>query len=365
MRGEARDARRTPREDCPLDDLELARGLYGAVEDGDPAAQRRARAALAARMRAAAPLRRRRRWRLAIPAAAALAGAAALAIGPGAGLLSGPSAGRADAAMVRAMGRIAEAAAAQPATADRPPRPGEWVYTRSQGVNEVTSVPAADRAYNYTERYTREAWIGGDGSLHLVESVCCGHLLTATDRANWRADGSPDITTRQQSDETYRDQGTSYTRPWLAQGLTDAELIRFRNDPQGLAQRLREAAGDAGPSPDAEMYVIVGDILREAGVAPEARAALFAATPYIPGVALVGPVTDSAGRPGIAVATTSNGVRRELIFDESTAALLAERTVVVDPAASYDPGIPAGTVMGDTTYLASGIVGSPSARVGS
>jgi len=349
-----------------MDELDLVRGLYGAVEEEDPAAEGRARAALAARMRARAPVRRRRRrLRLAIPAAAALAGAAALAIGPGAGLLSGPSGTRADAAMVRAMSRIAEVAAAQPPTADRPPRPGEWVYTRSQGITEVTTVPTSGRAYNYTERYTREAWVGGDGSLHLVGSQCCGHLVTAQDRANWIADGSPDITTRRQSDDTERDQGTSYDRPWLAQGLTDAELIRFRNDPQGLANRLREAAGDAGPSPEAEMYVIVGDILREAGVAPEARAALFAATPYIPGVALVGPVTDSAGRPGIAVATTSHGVRQEMIFDESTAALLAERTVVVDPAASTEPAIPAGTVMSDTTYLASGLVDSPTERVGS
>jgi hypothetical protein len=265
--------------------------------------------------------------------------------------------------MLRAMGRMADVAAAQAPTADRAPRPGEWVYTRSQGIAEVTTVPTSGRAYNYTERYTREAWVGGDGSLRLVGSQCCGHLITAEDRANWQADGSPDITTPQHTDDTEHDQATSYERPWLAQGLTDAELIRFRNDPQGLADRLRQAAGDSGPSPEAEMYVIVGDILREAGVAPEARAALFAAAPYIPGVALVGPVTDSAGRSGIAVGVTSHGVRQEMIFDQATAALLAERTVVVDPAAFSDPEIPAGTVTSDTTYLASGLVDSPTERV--
>jgi hypothetical protein len=348
-----------------MDELDLVRGLYEAADDdGDTAAERRARAALAERIRTGAPRRRRRlSWRVALPAAAALAGAAALALGPGVGLMSGPSSGRADAAMVRAMSRIAEVAAAQPATADRPPRPGEWVYTRSQGVTQVTTVPAPDQAYSYTERYTREAWIGGDGSLRLVESRCCGHLLTAKDREAWRASGAPDITTRTESDFTDRDQASSYVRPWLERGLTDAELIRLGGDPQALADRLRVAAGDAGPSPDEEMFTIVGDILREAGVAPAARAALFAATPYIPGVALVGRVTDFAGRPGIAVAQTSHGARQELIFDEATAALLAERTVLADPAASWDPAVPAGTVLQEMTYLASGLVSTPDGRV--
>ncbi|MDX6646351.1 MAG: hypothetical protein QOK40_2078 [Miltoncostaeaceae bacterium] len=348
-----------------MDELDLVRGLYDAADDdGDPAVERRVRAALADRIRAGAPRRRRRLgWRVALPAAAVIAVAAGLALGPGAGLLSGPDAGRADAAVVRAMNTIAEVAAAQPATADRAPGAGEWVYTRSQGLVQVTSVFAPEQAYSYTERFTREAWIGGDGSLRLVESHCCGHLMTAKDRAMWRASGAPDITTRKESDETYHDQASLYVRPWQDQGLTDAELIRLAGDPPALAERIRLAGGGAGPSPAEEMFTIVGDILREAGVAPEARAALFAATPYIPGVTLVGRVTDAAGRPGLAVAQTTLGSRRELIFDQATAALLAERTVVADPAAYWDPEVPAGTVTEEMTYLASGLVSTPTGRV--
>ena len=74
------------------------------------------------------------------------------------------------------------------------------------------------------------------------------------------------------------------------------------------------------------MFVFVGDSLRETNASPEQRAALYAVAARIPGVDLVGPVTDSAGRRGIAVAKDDNvnHIRSTLVFDPRTSVLLAE-----------------------------------------
>jgi hypothetical protein len=62
-------------------------------------------------------------------------------------------------------------------------------------------------------------------------------------------------------------------------------------------------------------------------------------------------VTDRVGRRGVAVAFTEIGVRNELIFDPDTSEMLAERSVLLDPKAE-EIRLPAGTVIGDSVYLA-------------
>jgi hypothetical protein len=103
------------------------------------------------------------------------------------------------------------------------------------------------------------------------------------------------------------------------------------------------------------MFVIVGDIMRAGPVSPTARAALYRAAAYIPGVTLVGEVRDSLGRPGLAVAFRADGVREELVFDPETSALLAERRVLESPVA-WLPGVPAGTVIGESAIIGSRLV---------
>jgi hypothetical protein len=85
------------------------------------------------------------------------------------------------------------------------------------------------------------------------------------------------------------------------------------------------------------------------------RAGLYGALALVPGVELVGDVTDRAGRHGTAVAFTEVGMRDELIFDPATSEMLAERTVLVDPAAAQIP-LPKGTVIGDSAYLERAVV---------
>ncbi|MFI6532727.1 CU044_5270 family protein [Nonomuraea sp. NPDC050547] len=83
-----------------------------------------------------------------------------------------------------------------------------------------------------------------------------------------------------------------------------------------------------GNPPDVQAFVTVGDTIREAYVGPKSLAAMFKATAEIPGTKVYDNVTDSAGRPGIAVGQTFHGVRHDLIFDPETFKYLGERQVV-------------------------------------
>ncbi len=91
-------------------------------------------------------------------------------------------------------------------------------------------------------------------------------------------------------------------------------------DPARLAEKLRDGIHGAGNNDDAELFVIVGDLLRESPAPPKLRAALYDVAATIPGVRLVGPVTDAAGRPGTAVERDG----QQLTFDQGDGRLLAE-----------------------------------------
>ena len=68
------------------------------------------------------------------------------------------------------------------------------------------------------------------------------------------------------------------------------------------------------------MFTIVGDLLRESPAPPALRRALWEVAATIPGVQLVGPVTDAAGRAGVAV---ERG-RARYVLDPSDGRLLEE-----------------------------------------
>ncbi len=99
-------------------------------------------------------------------------------------------------------------------------------------------------------------------------------------------------------------------------------------------------------------------MLRQQSAPPTVRAALYKVAAGIPGVELLGPVQDRAGRPGVAVAMTSGytGLRQRhvLILDEKTSALLAEETVLLDAARWMDAKPP--FVIGYATYLEAAVV---------
>ena len=92
--------------------------------------------------------------------------------------------------------------------------------------------------------------------------------------------------------------------PAGSRGLTWDQLYALPTESHALETTLRAGIDDRPGKPsdqDAELFVIVGDLLRESPAAPPLRKALWEVAARIPGVTLVGAVTDRAGRPGVAV----------------------------------------------------------------
>jgi hypothetical protein len=278
----------------------------------------------------------RRRFALGTVGVAAVASIATAVILFGAGT-AGPS--PAAAAILR---HAAQSAARGPATA--PPAAGQFVYTKSEGSGENTTVPANGIAINVVQDWTREAWIGPDGSgrLHEVESP--GHFATPADRAAWIAAGKPSVLGGNTSDDNFPAGGLSYL-----------DLSALPTDPTQLRQQIDSRTIEGGPPGNAETFTIIGDLLRETYASPQLRSALFTVASELPGVRLVGPTHDELGRSGTAVAYDSGGYSHELIFDPETSAILAERSV----------SLSTGTVADWTAYLASGVVDSTSATTSS
>jgi hypothetical protein len=102
--------------------------------------------------------------------------------------------------------------------------------------------------------------------------------------------------------------------------LTWDQLYALPTDPDTLAATLRADIHGAGSSDDAELFVMVGDLLRESPAPPELRQALYEVAAGIPGVRSTGQITDSQGRTG-------TGIERDgqrYIIDTSTGQLLDE-----------------------------------------
>jgi hypothetical protein len=259
------------------------------------------------------------------------------------GLLPGS---RDEASAAQVLNSLAEVAAAQPA--EPADMASGYRYTKSEGIYLATVAGRGGQGFSALVPKSREIWIAPDGSGRLRESAGEPIFLGERDRARWQAAGSP------QMDFTHnRDYGPG--------GLHYEDLTRLPTDPNALAAVIRtqaEATSKGGPPVNLEMFVIVGDLLRETGAPPALRAALYKVAAKIPGTELVGPVTDRAGRPGVAVARTLEYTgakqRKIYIFDRSTSMFLAEEEILLERAGSLDAK-PPGTIR-YTLYLESKMV---------
>ncbi len=270
--------------------------------------------------------------RVLAPVAVALVALLALAL---ASPLFGSHTGESNAA-ARELQSLANVASAQPSTPTL--APGQFTYTRSDNVQLSTSFNVNGGSSSKLESFTREIWIGPDGSGRIHEvgtGVSPSNIL----------------------DQQFGPGGL--TPPLETDGFSEAELMRLAQHPDQLAQAIRQQAAGTKNPVNQESFVIVGDLLRESGAPAQLRAALFQVAAGIPGVELLGNVTDPAGRTGVSVAISANGIRSELIFDRQTSMLLAERQTIVTPVP--DLHFPVGTVIGSMTYLSSGVVDSTTA----
>lgn len=145
-----------------------------------------------------------------------------------------------------------------------------------------------------------------------------------------------------------------------ARSLSYEQLADLPTEGRAMYDRLRKLAGGAGRSPDQEVFTIIGDLLRSDPVPPKVRAGLYRAAVHIKGIRLVGAVTDSLGRHGVAVELATGGTRSRLVFDPDTALLLAEQDVLARrvPYVDAEPG----AVIGERIAVRQAIVATAHSR---
>lgn len=275
------------------------------------------------------------RWAFAVGVVAA----AGLVVAVVTALLPAGETGAPSPAAAAVLLRAARAAAKQPATA--PPAPGQFVYSKSEGVLGNTTAPVGGQPFNTVQQYTRQQWIGPDGSGRILQIAKTPQLATSVDRAAWIADGKPNLV----------DSTGNINGKWGPGGLYYLDLSNVPTDPAALKQLIEQRKLESGPPGDAETFTIIGDLLRDSYAPPAVRSALYTIAAQLPGVTLIGTTHDQLGRSGTAVGYRSNGDTRELILDPHTSALLAEQTID-DTRKLVDW----------TAYLSSGIVASTSAN---
>ncbi len=291
---------------------------------------------------------RRRQRRLARFAAAAVAvGAlvAVLAAVPSA-LLPDERLGASPAA-AETLEQLAVTAAAQP-----PTRGGHYVYSKVRVLDLGTNTD--DPPFSILFPSLRESWVGADGSGRIRETSGAPIFLSGKDRARWTSDG-----------------GRTEPRPVSDQRFGPRDHFRddanLPSDPDALEAALRAEAATENPPPEdgytvaGEMLQKIGDLLYSPATSLELRAALYRVMARLEGVELVGPVTDPAGRRGIALSGPAfyddgEKARRLLIIDPETSQVLAEQTVLRQRVEWIDADPP--LVIAELVFLASGWVDS-------
>lgn len=248
---------------------------------------------------------------------------------------------------------LAGVAARQPAVG--PPGRGQYQYTDSVSRTLVVGGAQYRRPFAVSYLQSRQIWIGWNGSGRLAEAASDPRFPTARDRAAWIADGRPPLPPPGIVNQRFGRNGLM---------LGPVNEWKLPTNPARLGTLLRERAIEGGPPGPLEDFVQVGELLRETGAPPALRAALFKVAASIPGVRILGRITDRLGRTGIVVAYRSrmppgmyHGLYglNELIFAPKTSALLDEQTVLGDPKAHTT------VIISWTEYIATGVVRSVTA----
>lgn len=265
--------------------------------------------------------RDRRRW--AVPVGAVAAALALVVALPAILPLGGPGAPDPAAANVlRDLAQIARRAPAEPA-----PGPGQYVYMEVMDTQTNLFV-SSDGQYRfvYAEPSTQQRWLGVDGSGRFVTTVGQPTFATPQDEATYQAYiDSPGA----QTDKQTFDWGTSSMERYAPGDLSYRDTSSLPTDVEQLRQLIEDRQIVGGPPGDWETFVLATDLIRDSYARPDLRAALYEVMAKTPGIELVGPTTDAAGRDGIALASTHDGVRNEVVFDRKTAKILEERTVIL------------------------------------
>jgi RNA polymerase sigma-70 factor (ECF subfamily) len=320
-----------------MSDLDLVRDLYP-ERAVDHDARERVRSAVAARTverRHPAWLRQRRL----VPALGTVA--AAVAVASAVFLFTGTR-GTDTAAAARVLRQAAVNVRQEPGLTTL--GPGQYLYTRSTS-EYLSTYALKSGAFSVVVPYTREVWLRRDGTGWLHQVAAAPRFIGEQDRQAWIDAGKPSL-----------DGGSTNTALRNSDGPTPPmSSLDLPADPDALYTKLHQAAAGFGDRTNAEMFIIIGDDLRENYTTPAQRAALFEVAARIPGIQLVPDTRDAAGRPADAVSIDdgSHHERLSLLFDPQTRALLGESDAVLG---GNELGYPAGTVIGSAAYLEQKVV---------
>jgi hypothetical protein len=252
--------------------------------------------------------RKQRRRRIALAAGLTIVGVAL------AGVFGSHTTTAPQSALAAQMDRLARIAAGQAWTGI--PGPGQYLYTDSKGVTTLTMDGRGGRICHIQQLVERKSWIATDGAGAIGQTLNRGFFSSPQAKAGCAAAGITDPTAQRESmHNRFGAGGLSFpTRDWHS----------LSTDPATLLVQLRTL--DGGPRTAAEDFVHIGDFMRESDTPPAIRAALYKAAALIPGVKLMGPQADPTGRTGLGVGFYASGnVKSELIFDQQTGRLLAEK----------------------------------------
>jgi hypothetical protein len=261
--------------------------------------------------------------KLAIVAAAGVLAVAAVAVAVV--IVPGPKGGRAASSGSPGATLLAAFATA----AERQPAPqvgdGEFMYIRSVVAYSTDTIYGGHETSTMAKPHERQVWLP-------VANICAVGLLIENGSRTPLGSSPPAGSGTPASGTTPSGTGAGQDRAPQFAGCGEGHvndptyrlLQSLPTDPRALLNLIYAQTKGEGPSPDAEAFTTIGDMMRETIVPPRTAAALYRAAALIPGVTVVGHATDAAGRAGVAVAWTVGQNRDEWIFNPATGQFLGE-----------------------------------------
>jgi hypothetical protein len=286
-----------------MNDSELIKRAFGEPEE-DPVAVTRARTRLLDAIRIEKARKKRRRFMLPVAAIVAITTTVAIAVS-----LVGPFGGRVAAATeLRRLAAVASSRAT-PALG-----PGEFLLVESDELRrETIASVVTGSSYTLVSRLHIRSWIGRNGAMFRLTEVMASDFATETDRQIWEeTDGSP----IPRAGDVREERARPGEGAWV-------DLTRLTGNASTLLAELRSGSVVPRAPGDAQVFLLVGQLLAQGDGPPEVRAGLFRAAARLDGVEVLGDLPDPVGRPGLALATDAGSLRTQLVVDPETAHLLA------------------------------------------
>ncbi|WP_229072010.1 CU044_5270 family protein [Actinoplanes sp. DH11] len=267
--------------------------------------------------------------------------------------------------------------AAERSTRDTPAA-GRYLIVRTES-GSVLTVRSGTSTYEMTDRTAYEIWLSrtGQEATRTVSQDLGMTPLTPADDAAWRAAGQPGTVLVGKPLPTGdlgpaspvstsggpRQTSTLDSRDIYAlgdAGVSVPDLEKLPADPAALRSALlKHFDGGGGDLPtDREQWLlsVATGLITDIPVSGPVRAAAFRLIAGLPGVRLLGTVTDQRGRQGdgfaFTAATPAGGsIERRFIIDTATGRALGEESHVLRPAGATARLKP-GTLLGYTLVLA-------------